>query len=52
MTEFPGQLADPSRYLRGQRELADVSRNPLVRLARISESYLTQVEKGPGAADP
>jgi hypothetical protein len=52
MTEFPGQLADPSRYLRGQRELADVSRNTLVRLARISESYLTQVEKRPGAADP
>jgi len=52
MTEFPGRLADPGRYLRGQRELADVSRNTLVRLARLSESYLAQVEKGPGTADP
>ena len=46
MTELPGQLADPGRYLRAQRELADVSRNTLARLARVSESYLTQVEKG------
>jgi len=23
MTELPGQLADPGRYLRAQRELAD-----------------------------
>ena len=46
MTELPGQLADPGRYLRAQRELADVSRNTLARLARASESYLTQVEKG------
>jgi hypothetical protein len=41
MTELPGQLADPGRYLRAQRELADVSRNTLARLARVSESYLT-----------
>jgi hypothetical protein len=40
MTELPGQLADPGRYLRAQRELADVSRNTLARLARVSESYL------------
>ena len=46
MTELPGQLADPGRYLRAQRELADVSRNTLARLARVSESYLTHVEKG------
>jgi predicted transcriptional regulator len=52
MTELPGQLADPGRYLRAQRELADVSRNTLARPARVSESYLAQVEKGPGAADP
>ena len=37
MTELPGQLADPGRYLRAQRELADVSRNTLARLARVSE---------------
>jgi len=46
MTELPGQLADPGRYPHAQRELADVSRNTLARLARVSESYLTQVEKG------
>ena len=45
MAERPGQLADPGRYLRGQGELADVSRNTLARLVRASESYLTQVEK-------
>ena len=46
MTELPGQLADPGRYLRAQRELADVSRNTLAPLARVSESYLTRVEQG------
>lgn len=46
MTELPGQLADPGRYLRAQRELADVSRNTLARLAGVFKSYLTQVEKG------
>ncbi len=46
MTEYPGQLADPGRYLHAQRELADVSRNTLARLARASESYQAHVEKG------
>jgi transcriptional regulator with XRE-family HTH domain len=46
MTEFPGQPANPGRYLHAQRELADVSRNTHARLARVSESYLEHVEKG------
>ena len=46
MTELPGQLADPGRYLPAQRELAEVSRNTLARPARVSENYMTQVEKG------
>lgn len=46
MTELAGQLADPGTYLRAQRELADVSRSTLARLARVSQSYLTRVEKG------
>ena len=29
MTELTGQLADPGRYLRAQRDLGDVSRNTL-----------------------
>ncbi len=49
MTELPGQLADPGRYLRAQRELADVSRNTLARLAGVSESYLAQVDGLPAS---
>jgi hypothetical protein len=41
MTELPGQLTDPGRYLRAQREFAGGWRNTLARLARVSESYLT-----------
>lgn len=34
MTELPGQLADPGRYLRAQRELADVSFRSLLAYVR------------------
>ena len=48
MTELPANMP-AGRYLRAQRELADVLRNTLARIARVSESYLTQVERGRAA---
>ncbi len=46
MTELPANWPTPAGTCAPKRELANVSRNTLARLARVSESYLTQVEKG------
>lgn len=39
-------LADLGRYLRAQREISHLSIRHLARLAKVSDSYLSQVERG------
>jgi transcriptional regulator with XRE-family HTH domain len=38
--------ADVAEYLRSQRKLADISLRHLARLTNVSDSYLSQVERG------
>jgi len=38
--------ADVAEYLRTQRKLADISLRHLARLTNVSDSYLSQVERG------
>jgi transcriptional regulator with XRE-family HTH domain len=46
MPESEGALADLGRYIRAQRELARLSVRHLARISGISDSYLSQVERG------
>lgn len=39
-------LTDLGRYLRAQRELAHLSLRHLARMTNVSDSYLSQVERG------
>lgn len=39
-------LADLGRYIRAQREIAQLSLRHLARLTNVSDSYLSQVERG------
>jgi transcriptional regulator with XRE-family HTH domain len=39
-------LADLGRYIRAQREIAQISLRSLARLTNVSDSYLSQVERG------
>jgi transcriptional regulator with XRE-family HTH domain len=47
MPDFQAQaLEELGRYLRTQREIARLSLRNLARLAQISDSYLSQLERG------
>ncbi len=39
-------LADLGRYIRAQREIAELSLRHLARVSKVSDSYLSQVERG------
>lgn len=39
-------LSDLGRYIRAQRELAQISLRHLARMTNVSDSYLSQVERG------
>ena len=39
-------LEDLGKYIRAQRELAQLSLRNLARLAQVSDSYLSQIERG------
>lgn len=45
--DFTGEtLADLGKYIRAQREIAQLSIRHLARVAAVSDSYLSQVERG------
>lgn len=45
--DFKGEaLADLGKYIRAQREIAQLSIRHLARVAAVSDSYLSQVERG------
>ena len=46
MSDSEEALADLGRYLRAQREIAQVSLRALARAINVSDSYLSQVERG------
>ncbi len=46
MSESEEVLADLGKYLRAQREIAQVSLRALARMTNVSDSYLSQVERG------
>lgn len=46
MSDQQEALADLGRYIRAQRELAQLSLRHLARLINVSDSYLSQVERG------
>lgn len=46
MSETPGPLEDLGTYLRAQREIAQVSIRALARITNVSDSYLSQIERG------
>jgi transcriptional regulator with XRE-family HTH domain len=46
MTEREETLADLGRYIRAQREIARLSLRHLARMTKVSDSYLSQVERG------
>jgi len=47
MPDFQAEaLEELGRYIRAQREFAQLSLRNLARLAQISDSYLSQVERG------
>jgi transcriptional regulator with XRE-family HTH domain len=46
MTDREEALADLGRYIRARREIARVSLRHLARMTRVSDSYLSQVERG------
>jgi len=39
-------MADLGRYLRAQREIAQLSLRHLARMTKVSDSYLSQLERG------
>jgi transcriptional regulator with XRE-family HTH domain len=46
-SDFRAQaLEDLGRYIRAQREIAQLSLRNLARLSRVSDSYLSQIERG------
>ncbi|MFT4008691.1 MAG: helix-turn-helix transcriptional regulator [Nocardioidaceae bacterium] len=45
-TEHEEMLADLGKYLRAQREIAQVSLRTLARMTNVSDSYLSQLERG------
>lgn len=46
MVDSAEALEDLGRYLRAQREIAQVSLRSLARMINVSDSYLSQVERG------
>ncbi|CCH76363.1 Transcriptional regulator, XRE family [Nostocoides japonicum T1-X7] len=44
--EHEEALADLGRYIRAQREIAQLSLRHLARMTNVSDSYLSQVERG------
>jgi transcriptional regulator with XRE-family HTH domain len=46
MASQPEMLIDLGRYLRAQRELARLSLRSLARVTKVSDSYLSQLERG------
>ena len=46
MADQDEALTDLGRYIRAQREIAQVSIRHLARLTKVSDSYLSQVERG------
>lgn len=46
MSDHEDALSDLGRYLRAQREIAQISLRHLARMTQVSDSYLSQVERG------
>ncbi len=46
MPDTEEALADLGRYIRAQRELAQLSLRHLARMINVSDSYLSQIERG------
>ena len=46
MAEQSEALTDLGRYLRAQREIAQLSLRHLARMSKVSDSYLSQLERG------
>ena len=46
MTNREEALVDLGRYIRAQREIARLSLRHLARMTKVSDSYLSQVERG------
>src|SRR6202007_3411308 len=46
MTDRQEALADLGRYIRARREIARLSLRHLARMTKVSDSYLSQVERG------
>ena len=46
MTNREEALADLGRYIRARREIARLSLRHLARMTNVSDSYLSQVERG------
>lgn len=46
MADHAEALADLGKYLRAQREIAQVSLRALARATNVSDSYLSQLERG------
>lgn len=46
MSEQSEMLTDLGRYLRAQREIAQLSLRHLARMTKVSDSYLSQLERG------
>ena len=46
MTNREEALADLGRYIRARREIARLSLRHLARMTKVSDSYLSQVERG------
>jgi transcriptional regulator with XRE-family HTH domain len=46
MTDQSDALADLGKYLRAQREIAQLSLRHLARMSKVSDSYLSQLERG------
>ena len=46
MTDSEEALADLGRYIRAQREVAQLSLRHLARMINVSDSYLSQIERG------
>lgn len=46
MRQHEDALVDLGRYIRAQREMAKLSLRHLARVTKVSDSYLSQVERG------
>ena len=46
MAEQSEALTDLGKYLRAQREIAQLSLRHLARMSKVSDSYLSQLERG------